>query len=141
MIQTSRLPKLTKCRWPVDAIRKGLARSAESATLSKYMKPWFDKSAVKAVVFYTLIATIFFCMFILISAIWGAFGPDEQTRDNWLLTVAVLASGVLLMCLTNWSFLVGEENRGPGEMTHIRETPISRALDKAKVRRDDASES
>ena len=101
------------------------------------MKPWFDKPAIKAIVFYTLIGTILFCMLILISAIWGAFDDDAQTRDNWLLTVAVLSTGVLLMCLTNWSFLIGDEARQILRSNSIPDTPISRALEKAKVRRDD----
>ncbi|MEM7013641.1 MAG: hypothetical protein AAF585_19390, partial [Verrucomicrobiota bacterium] len=72
------------------------------------MKPWFDKPAIKAIVFYTLIGTILFCMVILLCAIWGAFDNKPEVRDNWLLTVSVLSTSVLLMCLTNWSFLVGE---------------------------------
>ena len=102
------------------------------------MKPWFDRPAIKIVVFFTLIATIVFCMLILILAIWGAFDDNTEIRDNWLLTVAVIASGILLMCLTNWSFLIGDEARAASTPPLPESTPMSRALIKAKTMRSDA---
>ncbi len=100
------------------------------------MKPWFDRGTLKALAFYTIVLTIVICGLALILTIWDII-RDEELRNDILLTVIVIATASLLVCLTNWAFLSANEETSQAEAD---ESAIGRALQKAKISREERKE-
>ncbi len=88
------------------------------------------------IAFYTLVITILFCGVAIILSIWDVL-PNPEIRDRLLLTVVVLSTASLLICMISWAFLTAETD---GQKEELENSPLGRALQKAKTVREEASE-
>ena len=107
----------------------------ERIQYSFLMKAGFGRNATKVIAFYSIVLTILVCAAFSIMRTWGFFENTEDFAFKVFVTALAILVTSLLICLTNWVFLNADDSYGP-KRTVGDGTPLSRALQKAKVDRE-----